>query len=67
MEECARVIDTQGVQAERATMPLAAAVADLLKGVIYFISSPPFNTGDIYAAICSFLKVDDFTTCCCYE
>ncbi|KAG0607524.1 hypothetical protein M758_8G035000 [Ceratodon purpureus] len=31
MEECARVIDTQGVQAERATMPLAAAVADLLK------------------------------------
>lgn len=36
MEECARVIDTQGVQAERAPMPLAAAVADLLKGAIYF-------------------------------
>lgn len=38
MEECARVIDTQGVQAERATMPLAAAVADLFKGAMYFIS-----------------------------
>jgi len=32
MEECASVIDTQGVQAERAMMPLAAAVAGLLKG-----------------------------------
>ncbi|XP_024403188.1 uncharacterized protein [Physcomitrium patens] len=31
MEECAGVIDTQGVQAERTTMPLAAAVADLLR------------------------------------
>jgi hypothetical protein len=37
MEECAKVIDTQGVQAERATMPLAAAVADLLKGVIFHL------------------------------
>lgn len=38
VEECASVIDTQGVQAEQATMPLAAAVADLLRGAIYFIS-----------------------------
>jgi hypothetical protein len=32
MEECAKVTDTQEVQAERAMMPLAWAVADLLKG-----------------------------------
>lgn len=32
MEECAKVTDTQEVQAERAMMPLALAVADLLKG-----------------------------------
>lgn len=38
MEECASAINTQGAQAERASMPLAAAVADLLKGAIYFIS-----------------------------
>lgn len=39
MEECAGVIDTQGVQAERTTMPLAAAVADLLRGAMPSIST----------------------------
>lgn len=35
MEDCASMIDTQGLQAERAPMPLAAGVADLLRGSVY--------------------------------
>ena len=63
MEDCAKVVDTQGVQAEQASMPLAAAVADLLKGVIHSISLW-FDTDDMYAAIFSFFKIDGFSTCC---